>query len=93
MNLVNLLVIFALIATIVVLVMGLSSMSRGGEYDEKNSEKFMWERINGTKLRRRVLAPVVGERQGEGRCCGRTAIALTPTLSREGRGGRFSLVF
>lgn len=42
---VNLLVILALLATIVVLILGLRSMSRGGEYDKAHVEKFMWERI------------------------------------------------
>lgn len=45
MELVNLLVILALIATIVVLGLGLSSMARGGDYDKEHAEKFMWERI------------------------------------------------
>ena len=42
---INLLVIAALIATIVVLVLGLRSMVRGGDYDREHAEKFMWERI------------------------------------------------
>ena len=41
----NLLVIAALIATLVVLVLGLSSMARGGRYDLEHSERFMWERV------------------------------------------------
>ena len=45
MGLTNMLVIAALIATVVALVLGLRSMSIGGEYDRTHSEKFMWERV------------------------------------------------
>lgn len=45
MNPISLLVIAALIATVVVLVMGIRSMARGGEYDREHAEKFMWERV------------------------------------------------
>lgn len=45
MSLINLLVIAALIATVVTLVLGLRSMSIGGDYDLEHSEKFMWERV------------------------------------------------
>lgn len=45
MTLLNMLIIVALIATVVVLVMGLNSMARGGEYDREHAEKFMWERV------------------------------------------------
>ena len=45
MNLISMLVIAALIATVAVLGMGLRSMARGGEYDRENAEKFMWERV------------------------------------------------
>lgn len=41
----NLLIIAALIATIVVLALGLRSMARGGDYDREHAEKFMWERV------------------------------------------------
>ena len=41
----NLLIIAALVATVVVLTLGLRSMSRGGTYDVEHAEKFMWERI------------------------------------------------
>ncbi len=44
-NLINMLVIAALIGTVVVLVLGLRSMVRGGEYDREHAEKFMWERV------------------------------------------------
>ena len=45
MAVINMLIIGALIATIVVLTLGLRSMSRGGAYDTEHAEKFMWERI------------------------------------------------
>jgi hypothetical protein len=44
-NLVNLLIVAALVTTVVVLVLGLRSMVRGGEYEREHSEKFMWERV------------------------------------------------
>jgi hypothetical protein len=45
MGTVTVLIIGALIATVVVLVMGLRSMAHGGKYDEEHAEKFMWERV------------------------------------------------
>ena len=39
------LIMAALIATVVVLGLGLRSMARGGAYDKEHAEKFMWERI------------------------------------------------
>ena len=39
------LVIAALIATVVVLALGLRSMAHGGKYDREHAEKFMWERV------------------------------------------------
>jgi len=45
MSLIDYLVIAALIATIVTLVLGLRSMSIGGDYDLEHSEKYMWERV------------------------------------------------
>ena len=45
MPIVNVLVILALIATVVVLGLGLRSMARGGTYDAEHAEKFMWERV------------------------------------------------
>ena len=44
-SVINFLVIAALIATIVVLGLGLRSMARGGSYDREHAEKFMWERV------------------------------------------------
>ena len=41
----SMLIIAALIATVVVLALGLRSMARGGEYDREHAEKFMWERV------------------------------------------------
>jgi hypothetical protein len=45
MSIVNVLVIAALVATVVVLSLGLRSMARGGTYDKEHAEKFMWERV------------------------------------------------
>ena len=45
MSLMNVFIIGALIATVVVLGMGLRSMARGGDYDKEHAEKFMWERV------------------------------------------------
>jgi len=45
MSVVNVLIIAALVATVIVLVLGLRSMARGGEYDKEHAEKFMWERV------------------------------------------------
>ena len=39
------LIIAALIATVVVLALGLRSMAYGGDYDREHAEKFMWERV------------------------------------------------
>ena len=45
MTIINFLIIGALIATVVVLALGLRSMARGGDYDREHAEKFMWERV------------------------------------------------
>jgi len=45
MNVINILVFLALLATVVTLALGLRSMARGGAYDREHSEKFMWERV------------------------------------------------
>lgn len=45
MAVINFLIVASLIATVVVLTLGLRSMSRGGAYDAEHAEKFMWERI------------------------------------------------
>jgi hypothetical protein len=45
MSISSFLVIAALIATVVVLALGLRSMARGGSYDREHAEKFMWERV------------------------------------------------
>ena len=45
MSIINVLVLAALIATVVVLAMGLRSMAKGGTYDTEHAEKFMWERV------------------------------------------------
>jgi len=41
----TMLIIAALIATVVVLALGLRSMAHGGKYDQEHAEKFMWERV------------------------------------------------
>lgn len=45
MSPINFLIIAAIIATVFVLTLGLSSMARGGTYDKEYAEKFMWERV------------------------------------------------
>jgi uncharacterized membrane protein SpoIIM required for sporulation len=45
MSLINFLIIAALVATVIVLGLGLRSMARGGDYDREHAEKFMWERV------------------------------------------------
>jgi len=45
MTVINFLIIAALIATVIVLALGLRSMARGGDYDREHAEKFMWERV------------------------------------------------
>ena len=45
MSIISYLVIAALLATVVVLVLGLRSMAIGGDYDKSHAEKFMWERV------------------------------------------------
>lgn len=45
MTVINWLIIAALVATLIVLGLGLRSMARGGEYDREHAEKFMWERV------------------------------------------------
>ena len=39
------LIMAAVVATAIVLVLGIRSMGRGGEYDKEHAEKFMWERV------------------------------------------------
>ena len=45
MGTVTMLIIGALVATVVVLALGLRSMAHGGKYDQEHAEKFMWERV------------------------------------------------
>ncbi len=45
MTIVSMLIIGALIATVVVMMLGLRSMAKGGDYDREHAEKFMWERV------------------------------------------------
>jgi inorganic pyrophosphatase len=45
MQIISYLIIAALVATVIVLVLGLRSMAKGGQYDREHAEKFMWERV------------------------------------------------
>ena len=45
MEFVTLVVIFALVATVVALFTGLSSMVKGGEYDRQHSVQLMFTRV------------------------------------------------
>ena len=45
MSIINVLVIASLIATVVVLAVGVRSMARGGTYDKEHAEECMWERV------------------------------------------------
>lgn len=45
MNMLTVIILLALLATIVSLVVGLGSMARGGEFDFKHSHQFMFARV------------------------------------------------
>lgn len=45
MSIISVLIVAALVATVVVLALGLRSMARGGTYDKEHAEKYMWERV------------------------------------------------
>ena len=45
MNLLTIVIIAALLATIATLVTGIGSMAKGGEYDEKHSTQLMAARV------------------------------------------------
>jgi hypothetical protein len=45
MDIQSFLIVAALVATVVVLALGLRSMALGGAYDRERAEKFMWERV------------------------------------------------
>lgn len=62
MNILTILIVLALLATIVSLVAGVGSMMRGGEYDRTHADKFMFSRVGfqGIALVLLVLALVVG---------------------------------
>lgn len=45
MNLLTIVIIVAVLLTVVALVMGIGSMARGGEYDEKHETQFMFARV------------------------------------------------
>jgi hypothetical protein len=45
MDILTIVIIACLIMTAVILLMGVSSMAQGGEYDEKHSEQLMFARV------------------------------------------------
>lgn len=45
MDILTILIILALIATIISLIAGLRSMGKGGEYDKQHADQFMSARI------------------------------------------------
>jgi len=45
MNLLTIIILLAMLATVAMLVMGIGSMAHGGEYDEKHDTQFMFARI------------------------------------------------
>lgn len=45
MNLLTIIIIVAMLLTVVALIMGVGSMGRGGEYDEKHDTQFMFARV------------------------------------------------
>ena len=45
MNLLTLMIVLAMLATIGALGMGIGSMVRGGEYDRKHGTQFMFARV------------------------------------------------
>jgi hypothetical protein len=45
MDILTIVIVACLIMTAVILVMGVSSMAQGGEYDEKHSEQLMFARV------------------------------------------------
>ncbi len=45
MTLLTIIIVLALLSTVTVLGMGIVSMARGGEYDEKHDEQFMFARV------------------------------------------------
>ena len=45
MNLLTIVILLAMVATVAMLVMGIGSMAHGGEYDEKHETQFMFARV------------------------------------------------
>ena len=45
MNLLTIIILLAMLATVAMLVMGIGSMAHGGEYDEKHETQFMFARV------------------------------------------------
>jgi len=44
-NLLTIIILLAMLATVAMLVMGIGSMAHGGEYDEKHETQFMFARV------------------------------------------------
>ena len=45
MSLLTIIILLAMLFTAAVLVLGIGSMARGGEYDEKHETQFMFARV------------------------------------------------
>ena len=45
MSLLTIVILLALVATAVILVMGIGSMMRGGEYDDQHETQFLFARV------------------------------------------------
>ena len=45
MDLLSILIVLALFATVIVMMLGLFAMGKGGELDEKSSTLLMWARV------------------------------------------------
>ncbi|MDH5516776.1 MAG: twin transmembrane helix small protein [Gammaproteobacteria bacterium] len=61
MTILNSIIVLALLATVISLGMGLSSMAHGGDYDNEHSEQFMLARIGmqGLTLFLLLLAAII----------------------------------
>ena len=45
MEILTIVIILALVAAVASMLLGLVSLSRGGEYDKEHSTQFMWMRV------------------------------------------------
>lgn len=45
MDLLSIVIVLALFATVVVMLLGLFAMGKGGEVDERSSTRLMWARV------------------------------------------------